>query len=186
MTKNIKGYVVDIETGEIMGNLYEGDKIVRKESTESFLENEEKSKETILWDADPFYKGFIRELKMIMPELNIYEKVVIFSILPYISYEDCCIKNKNGADIGTEELVVLSGINRGQLYKTINSLIKKDILYKGTNSRNRQYFVNPWLFCKGKQINKVLQNMFHNYYIRMYQMTWKDYIKDGKKKKLLK
>ena len=58
----------------------------------------------------------------------------------------------------------------------INGLIEKDILYKGRNSRNVQYFANPWLFCKGNRINKVLKTMFKNYEIRTMDKTkWKDW-----------
>jgi hypothetical protein len=43
----------------------------------------------------------------------------------------------------------------------------KDIICRNKNSKERQYFVNPWLFCKGNRINKVLQTMFRNYGVRV-------------------
>jgi len=71
-------------------------------------------------------------------------------------------------------------MSRGLLYETIKSLAKKDIIYRGKNSKNRQYFVNPWLFCKGNRINKVLKTMFKNYRIKILGgKQWK-YVKDGK------
>ena len=63
-------------------------------------------------------------------------------------------------------------MSTGKLSKVIRSLIDKDILYKGKNSKNVQYFVNPWLFCKGNRINKVLKTMFENYKIRTYGVRW--------------
>lgn len=181
MNEKIRYLLVDPETGEHMGNICEGDRILRDQSIKSFQEKEKKEKDLIEWDAQPFYKGFIQELKAVIPKLNTYEKVFLFSIMPYISYEDCCIKDRKGNDIGTEELKLITGISRSLLYETIDTLIQKDIIYKGKNSRNRQYFVNPWLFCKGKQINKVLQTMFKNYYINIFGMTWKQYLKTGTK-----
>jgi hypothetical protein len=72
-------------------------------------------------------------------------------------------------------LVEITGLSRGAVYDAINSLIRKDIIYKGRNSKNRQYFVNPWLFCKGNRINKVLKTMFKNYRIRVLGgVKWKD------------
>ena len=69
----------------------------------------------------------------------------------------------------------ISGISKGKISSVINGLVEKDILYKGKNSRNVQYFVNPWLFCKGNRINKVLKTMFKNYEIRTMDKTkWKD------------
>jgi hypothetical protein len=64
--------------------------------------------------------------------------------VPYISYDDCHLQYKNGIDIGTEDLVRITKMARGGVYEVINSLVKKDILYKGKNSKNRQYFVNPY------------------------------------------
>jgi predicted transcriptional regulator len=180
--KNIRETRINPETGEVLGHIYEGDRITRQESLSAYRLRQEKEKELIPWGVDPFYKGYIEELQLITPELSGNEKIMLFSIIPYISYEDCCIKDVEGNDIGTEELVELTGLSRAAVYKTIETLIEKDVIYKGKNSRNRQYFVNPWLFAKGRQINKVLQTMFKNYYIRMYEMTWKQYIHGGHKK----
>ena len=81
----------------------------------------------------------------------------------------------NGEDIGSEDLVAITGLSRSVVYQTINSLVNKDILYKGRNSVNRQYFANPWLFCKGNRVNKVLKTMFKNYRIRVLNnKRWKD------------
>ena len=101
-----------------------------------------------------------------MNDLSQAEKAFLFSILPYISYEDCHLQYGNGIDIGTEDLIDITKLSRPLVYQTVKSLISKDILYKGRNSKNRQYFVNPWLFCKGNRINKVLKTMFKNYHIR--------------------
>lgn len=180
--KQIRGILINPETGEKLLEVYEGDRILRNETIEANREKQKREKDIIPWDAQPFYKGFIQELKAIIPKLNMPEKVFLFSIMPYISYEDCCIKDRKGNDIGTEELKEICGISRSLVYETINTLIEKDIIYRGKNSKNRQYFVNPWLFCKGKQINKVLQTMFKNYYINMYGMTWKEYVKKDSKK----
>jgi hypothetical protein len=53
-------------------------------------------------------------------------------------------------------------------------LLKKDIIYRGKNSENNQWFVNPWLFSRGSTINKVLKTMFQNYHIRTKGCRWKD------------
>lgn len=96
-------------------------------------------------------------------------------LLSYISYDDCHLQYGNGRDIGTEDLVGITNMARRTVFETINSLTDKDILYRGKNSKNRQYFVNPWLFCKGNRINKVLRTMFKNYRIRVLGgMQWKD------------
>ena len=92
-----------------------------------------------------------------------------------MGYEDCCLKYPNGKDITTDNLADITGLSRSVIYSTIASLMKKDILYKGKNSNNRQYFINPWLFCKGNRINKVLKTMFKNYRVRVCGgVKWQD------------
>ena len=122
-----------------------------------------------------FYKGNIDEIRKTMQNLNVYEKAFLYSIVPYISYEDCCLKYDNGNELKFETLVDISGISKGKLSAVINSLVEKDIVYKGKNSNTTQYFVNPWLFCKGSRINKVLKTMFKNYEIQTKDgVKWKD------------
>lgn len=155
-----KALVIMSGTGEIVGELNEGDRILRKESVE-FLANTEE------WRMENFYIGNVDEIKQWMNDLSTLEKAFLFSIVPYISYDDCHLTYKNGRDIGTEDLVVISGLSRSSTYDVIRSLVQKDIMYKGENSKCKQYFINPWLFCKGNRLNKVLRTMFKNYRIRV-------------------
>jgi hypothetical protein len=159
--------LIDKETGEEFV-IYEGDRIVRNESTAKFLKTSE-------WKLENFFKGHIQEIEKWMEDLNPSEKAFMFSICPHICYESCELVHRNGTDIGTEELIKITRMARSVVYKTIESLIAKDIIYKGKNSKQRQYFVNPWLFCKGNRINRVLKTMFKNYRIRtMNNIAWKD------------
>lgn len=118
------------------------------------------------WIVDTFYKGNVPELKAIMKELDTYEKALLYSVAPYIGYEDCCIRHTNGKELNVEDVAELSGMSRNKAFEVVKGLIEKDILYKGKNSKNVQYFVNPWLFSKGTRVNRVLKRMFKNYRIR--------------------
>ena len=110
-----------------------------------------------------------------MQNLDVYEKAFLFSIVPYIGYENCCLQHSNGNELKFDALVEISQISKGKLSSVINGLIEKDILYKGKNSNMTQYFVNPWLFCKGNRINRVLRTMFKNYKIQTKNgIKWKD------------
>ena len=159
------------ESNNFIGELNEGDKILRKSSIE-FLGDYE------IWIVNRFYKGNIDEIEKLLKELTIGEKALLFSIVPFIGYNDCCIKYKNGSCMNLEDIVKKTYISKATVIKAVNSLIKKDILYKGKNSKNIQLFINPWLFCKGNRINKVLKTMFKNYRIKvMNDIKWEDYDK---------
>ncbi len=166
-------YIVDTDTGEIKNEIHAGDKckITRKESIEYLSQFRD-------WKIEHFYKGHIEEIRQLMKELSTVEKAFLFSIAPYVGYEDCCLKYDNGNELSFDDMVKLTGLSRGTLSNVITGLIKKDIIYRGKNSKSRQYFVNPWIFCKGNRINKVLKTMFRNYKIRVFNgKKWKD-VKD--------
>lgn len=170
MSEDTVSYIVNTGTGEIENEIRVGDrhKITRRESIEYLSQFQE-------WRIEQFYKGHIEEIRKLMKELSTNEKAFLFSVAIYVGYEDCCLKYSNGKDITTEDLVKITGLGRSTLFETIKSLAKKDIIYRGKNSKNRQYFVNPWLFCKGNRINKVLRTMFKNYKVRVRGgMAWKD------------
>jgi hypothetical protein len=175
--KQIVAHVVSAQTGEVTTDLRQGDKIVRGTSSDSYrrLKNPKETEEFMKWNLENFFKANIAEMRLWMDDLSQAEKAFLFSVAPYISFEDCHIRYGNGVNVGSEDLIKITGLSRGLAYQTIESLIQKDILYKGKNSRDRQFFVNPWLFCKGNRINKVLKTMFQNYKIRVLGgKKWKD------------
>ena len=159
--------LIDDETGEKIAELHPGDKIVRGKTVEFLNSTQE-------WKIEHFYKGNLEEIKRWMKDLSPNEKAILFTISPYVGYEDCCLKHQNGNMVTFEHIVELSCLGRGTASEVINSLITKDILYKGKNGKERQYFVNPWLFCKGNRVNRVLKTMFRNYRIRVVNRQWKD------------
>lgn len=156
------------EYGEILTDFNDGDRIIRKQTIEYLSDTQE-------WKIEHFYKGHTDEIQMLMKDLSVYEKAFLFSVATYIGYEDCCIKSKNGVPMDFDAIVNVSGMSRGKLNDVLNSLKSKDIIYRGTNSQGIQYFVNPWLFCKGTRINSVLKTMFRNYRVRVCNnMPWKE------------
>jgi len=169
MSKKVAGRIIDNE-GEVKGEIYEGDRIMRGASVEYLNRTE-------TWKIESFFKGHINEIELLMLDLNVYEKAFLFSIAVYVGYDDCCIKHTNGRELDFDDLVKISGISRGKLSQVVNTLRKKDIIYKGINSKGLQYFVNPWIYCKGSRINKVLKTMFRNYRIRvMGKKKWGDVV----------
>ena len=128
-----------------------------------------------VWNPDNFYKGYTHEIRRIMDKLDIYERAFLFSVATYVGYDDCCLKFDNGNELTFDKMVEISGMSKGKLSTIIQQLLKKDILYKGKNSKTIQYFVNPWIFCKGNRINKVLKQIFRNYEIQSENgKKWKD------------
>lgn len=171
--KKIVAYLVDPTNGEILNNVYEGDKIQRKQSTEYFkkqIEWKESKKDEggtfEEWAMDSYFKGNINELKLINDELSMTEAGFLHKMIPYINYKHCCLCHSNGKDISIENMAEITGLTERSVYRVVDDLRKKDILYKGKNSEGYQFYVNPWLFIKGDAINVVLKNMFKHYEVR--------------------
>lgn len=163
--------VIDSDSGEKLTDINPGDRLVRGKTVEYLSTTQE-------WKLEHFYKGNLQEIKKWLTDLSPNEKAILFTISPYVGYDDCCLKHENGNMITFDCIVELSGLSRSTVSEVMNSLILKDIIYKGKNGKERQYFVNPWLFAKGNRINKVLKTMFRNYRVRVVNKKWKD-IREG-------
>lgn len=87
-------------------------------------------------------------MKLISKELDKNEKAVLLSVLPCVQYSTCLICHVNGKSIGTEDMAEITGLGRSATYDTLASLVEKDILYRGKNSREVQYFANCSLFIR--------------------------------------
>jgi len=168
--KEIKGYLID-KDGKRVSPVYEGDRLQRGASLDAYRNKKmredaaNKSGDKQEWNLEHFFKGHIPEIRELMKSLSVFERAFLFSIATYVGYEDCCIKHDNGVCLDFEALVYISGMSRGKLSPVLSGLIKADIIYKGNNSKGLQYFVNPWIYCKGVRINCVLKTMFKNYHI---------------------
>lgn len=168
----IIGKVIN-NSGEIVRDLRENDRFISGNSTKALQTKKmreieaKKTGDKQEWNLEHFFKGHIPEIRELMKSLSVYERAFLFSIATYVGYEDCCLKYDNGRTLDFEDLVVISGMSRGKLSQVLNLLIKADIIYKGANSKGMQYFVNPWIYCKGIRINAVLKTMFKNYHVRV-------------------
>jgi len=98
----VRSVLINPATGEKMGEVREGDVILRKNSID-YLDS------CRIWKVEHFYKGNAAEMKKLMEELTPNEKVLLFSIAVYVGYEDCCLKHDNGNELTTKDLVKLSG-----------------------------------------------------------------------------
>jgi hypothetical protein len=160
-----RSLVVDELTGEVTNEMRPGDRVLRKESAESYAKLESVRE----WKINHYYRGNLPEIRKWMKGLSPQEKALLFTVSPYVGYTDCCLKHDNGNMFRFRDMVELSCLARSSAAVALRGLIDKDILYRGKNSKEIQYFMNPWLFSKGHTINKILQTMFRNYRIKVCQ-----------------
>jgi len=159
--------IVNTGTGEIVGRIGEGDRIVKAKTIE-FLN------ETQVWRIEKFYKGSVGEIQKLLPELSSIEREFLFCASVYVGYEDCCLRYENGNVLDAGKMSEIMRVSKSTIYRVLNSLRKKDIIFKGKNSEGDMYFMNPWICCRGNRINSVLKAMFKNYRIRVINKRWGD------------
>lgn len=156
---------------------------VKKNSIESYKRNRKAierrkvndSSKYMSWDLKHYSKVNTDELRLLLPELSKNERIVLFSLLPYVGYDDCLLKHINGKELNIEGIAKISSLSASTVEKVVKSLRHKDILYKGKNSRNVQYFINPWICSRGSKLSKVLKTMFQNYEVQSFGgIKWKD------------
>ena len=128
-----------------------------------------------VWEVESYTAVNNKELRLALEELNSAEKTFLFSVIPYIGYEDGLVKKRNGDNINNKDLIEITGLSKPTLIKTIKSLIDKKILYKHEVGRQNQYFINPWIFGRGKRIKIDLKRMFKDYKIKSKDnVRWSD------------
>ena len=157
------GTILDDETGVILGELYEGDKIItpkQQEYTNKYITNFQKK--------EAFVKVFTNPITTLFKELPTKEFAVAMAIMPFISYKDGILKYNNKiADVKiiSEQL----GENYDVFRKTISSLIKKEVLGKVErqsdtyqNKTKQCICVNPFIYLRGQDLDREIRDKFVN------------------------
>lgn len=133
---------------------------------------------TVPWSYKNYVTMNAEEMELLQPDLDVYEKAFLCSVQPYVGSQDNLLRKQidnSYVDIIFRDLIKITGIGKTKLVSVIESLRLKDIVCIAKNSRNNQYYMNPWIFNKSLRINKVLASMFQNYRIRsMGCKRWKD------------
>jgi len=151
----IVNYIVDAGTGEVVNGMFPGDRITRGSSVDYLANTIEIGK-----DRD-FVKMFTDSLAPLADEkLTGAQLLLILVISKYIRYGSGLVAFDNGKSISADQLADLSGISRRTVYRAIDDLATKRIIFKGKTGNEVQYYFNPFIFAKGKRVNKTLYAMF--------------------------
>lgn len=158
-TKAVIASVVSNETGEVINEIYEGDRIIRKKDKhDNYIHDFRKN--------DPFVKLYIgvNELRKV---LSLSEFAVAISLADFICYDDCLIRkggNNNGHLLTVKELADDMNIPYESLRKTMRSLKKKGIIgeHKTGCPEHIAITVNPNIYHKGVKVNETIAALFEN------------------------
>jgi len=144
------------DTWEKTGELYEGDRVLRKQS-EDYLKNTIE----ILKD-EPYTKTYHRVMFAVANCLTGAEMQLAYILLQFLSYESGMLKHQNGQPVTRQYIAQYTGLSLKTVDKLLQKLKEKQVIGRNVVGREVQYFMNPWLFMRGQRINKTLYDMFKN------------------------
>jgi hypothetical protein len=149
--------IVDKETGEVVGALNSGDRILRGASLKHLIKQGELVEFLPNVDYVKIYTDPLKELKR---TLTGAEMLFVISMLEFISYETGILQHCNGRALTRKKMAEITGNDVKTIDKLTASLTKKEIIGKHKTGRAICFTVNPYLFCKGKLVSKTLTKLY--------------------------
>lgn len=163
--KSAVSFVVDLESGEIFNEIYEGDlvKIFRKEQ----LEHLQKYK--VINENNLFIKIIRKSSDMLAKEnLTASENSIIWAMqnnIGYGAFSGYLIKvqcNMFYGFLNQAELKAKTNLAQRTFDGAIKGLIDKKIITIEKVGRENRILVNPFIFMSGKETTTYLYNKFKN------------------------
>ena len=162
----MRALVVDPESGEVSTAIFEGDRIVRKRSTE-YLD------ETIEFNRDEaFGKIYTNILPEVIEVLSPQECKVLLMLIQYLRKDSGVLKYKNGKPVTIDNIVNKSKASKRTIERALAGLRKKDILQSIKRPQGRFLLLNPYVVMNGRRIDRTCYDIF-------YKSRWATRSKNG-------
>lgn len=151
--------ILDTETGEILDELKNGDRIRRK-SQDEYCKNKEELID--MNDNGSFIKLFNKTMAMLGNEkLTANEYLVCLRLLDYIEYESGILKySNNGRALKLTDIESITKLSKSTVIRAMQTLVSKKIYGVHKTGKENCYTVNPFIFMKGRYVNKTLYNFY--------------------------
>lgn len=174
--------IIDPDTGEIIGYLGLGDKIVRKKSIDAM---KEKYAEFEPIDTRKFTKLYHNEFRKVTEmrlnkELSVTAELLFRTLGDYLDFSGDNIVKYKGMALGTKTIGnQLLGYSKNQTIKLLNELIDLNLIAKVKRGRNVLYIMNPEYYNRGK----VLKSTKTIFRIKTDDIEWdRDFLGIGSNK----
>lgn len=147
--------VVDTETGQIMNELRDGDRIVHATSIEAFREFESAPK------GETFTKLYHKVIPLIVDcGLSASELILFMHLAVNLRYLSNVAKYPNGRLITRDNLQNDLKISESTVKRSIYRLIKLGLIAEASTVEGKVFIVNPFVVTVGDKINKTVYDLF--------------------------
>jgi DNA-binding MarR family transcriptional regulator len=154
--KELKFNIVDVQSGELINVMYQGDRIRRDEQDE-YTRNK-----TLLNPKEDFIKVFVKSILKLSTMLTNPEAWFLTYLLRYLNYTSGVLKKDNGSCITMDDIMDESGLKPSYTYKIIKSLCDKGVIAKCKTEGQIYFAMNPYIFMKGRYVSNTLIDIFKN------------------------
>lgn len=161
--------VIDFTEGELTHYINQGDsfKITRKESKESYNEIIQLNKK------EDFIKVYLKPMMLLSHELSSPECTVLFYALQYLDFTTGMLMESKFQTLRRSTMAKELLQTERNIDRLMNSLVAHEILVRATCGKNTFFFVNPFIFMRGKMVNKTLVGMFsRTKYAKMFEFDY--------------
>jgi len=147
--------VIDTETGQIVNELRDGDRIVHATSIEAFREFESAPK------GETFTKLYHKVIPLIVDcGLSASELILFMHLAVNLRYLSNVAKYPNGRLITRDNLQNDLKISESTVKRSIYRLIKLGLIAEASTVEGKVFIVNPFVVTVGDKINKTVYDLF--------------------------
>lgn len=150
-------YLLDIGTFEVKDTIYPGDRILRKKSTDYLSETKDHLPKEL------YVKAFIRPMFKLPEVLSGTEVQFVYYLLQFLEFESGVLSHPtNGKHLSREYISLDTGMGLSTVDRLLGKLKEEKVISHNHLGREVKYFMNPFIFMRGRRINKTLHEMFKN------------------------
>ncbi len=161
-------HIVDTKTGEVIDELYEGDKyrIMRRQQIEFYNEHGEKIRSNTMnyfgQDENFSMLSEFSAKQLADEKLTSTEYRILLIMISNTHYKSGLVAFKNNRPITEEWLVNYLKLTDKTVKNSIKTLVDRGIINKSTTNYKTKYFFNPFIQYRGRWINRTLYELFKN------------------------
>lgn len=158
--RKLISYEVDAETGEMLGEIYEGDKIVRENDTDK------ENKKIYLNDGRRFvkvYENVLNARGAAQDKLTNREVAVLMALATFVCYDSCCLReggHGNGKVLTQTDLAERLDMKYNNFNAVFCSLRDKKALGTFCTGGVETITINPYIIMRGATVNATVADYF--------------------------
>lgn len=158
-------YIVNTSTGEIINEVFPGDRIVRKNSVDFLARRQDDFQKRNFEKFDMYKSGdFIKIVDTNMKNLDFTEQeaYLMMKLSSYVPYNGMALCHDNGKPLTKKQIIDILGWSTSKFEHVLIDTTKKNIFksVRNTETKKNEYFLNPTLLMRGVQIDKSVKKMF--------------------------